>query len=115
MTFGLTTSYGQPAKAQAVLDQYPIDSTVNVYYDPNNPAEAVLERKAGGKVIGLVIGILFLFLSLCVACHCWSILVYSKFYSHKNTIKLHIFHNIGPVKALIIDTVLFQLHIPVEV
>ena len=66
MAFGMTTSYGRTAKAQEVLDQYPLNSTVNVYYDPENPAEAVLERKAGGKVLGLVIGILFLFLSLCV-------------------------------------------------
>lgn len=66
IAFGMTTSYGRMAKAQEVLDQYPLDSPVNVYYDPDNPAEAVLERKAGGKVLGLVIGILFLFLSLCV-------------------------------------------------
>jgi hypothetical protein len=41
---------------------------VTVYYNPNNPSEAVLERAAGGSVLGIVIGIIFLLVSLCVGC-----------------------------------------------
>ena len=66
IAFGFTQSYGKTAKAQEVLNKYPLNAPVNVFYDPDNPAEAVLERKVGSKAVGLVLGIIFLVLSLCV-------------------------------------------------
>ena len=66
--FGFQQSYGNPSKAQAVLAAFPVGGQVTVYYDPNNPAEAVLERKAGGSIITLVVGIIFVATSLCIGC-----------------------------------------------
>src|SRR5512144_1174356 len=48
ITFGLTEAASRSAKAEQVLDKYPVDRQVTVYYDPNNPSDAVLERRAGG-------------------------------------------------------------------
>jgi hypothetical protein len=39
-----------------------------VFYDPNNPADAVLERKAGGSNVSLMIGVVFLVIGLCLGC-----------------------------------------------
>ncbi|MDD5466249.1 MAG: DUF3592 domain-containing protein [Anaerolineales bacterium] len=66
ITFGLTQSFSQPAKAQAVLARYPVGSQVSVYYDPNQPGDAVLERKAGGFTASLAIGAIFLLLGVCL-------------------------------------------------
>ncbi len=40
---------------QAVIDQYPVDSTVNVYYDAQNPSESVLEPGGGIRTYGLML------------------------------------------------------------
>jgi hypothetical protein len=66
--FGMQQSFGNPGKAQAALARFPVGAQVPVYYDPNNPAEAVLERKAGGSTVSLVLGIVFLLVSLCLGC-----------------------------------------------
>ena len=66
--FGFQQSYGSSGKAQAALARFPVGAQVTVYYNPNNPAEAVLERKAGGSTLSLVLGIIFLAVSLCVGC-----------------------------------------------
>ena len=68
ITFGFTTGYGNSSKAEAVIARYPIGSQVTVYYDPANPGEAVLERKAGGSTASLVLGIIFLVVGLCIGC-----------------------------------------------
>ena len=68
ITFGFTQGYGRYAKAQAALASYPLGAQVNVYYDPANPADAVLERKAGGNTLAMVLGIILLAISLCLGC-----------------------------------------------
>lgn len=68
ITFGFIQGHGNYKKAQAVLAHYPLGAQVNVYYDPANPADAVLERKAGGSTISLVLGIIFILISLCLGC-----------------------------------------------
>ncbi|MBA4379859.1 MAG: hypothetical protein C0393_04105 [Anaerolinea sp.] len=68
ITFGFTQGYGNYAKAQAALARYTLGAQVTVYYDPANPADAVLERKAGGSTISLVLGIIFILISLCLGC-----------------------------------------------
>jgi len=68
ITFGFTQGYGRYAKAQAALARYPLGAQVTVYYDPANPADAVLERKAGGSTVSLVLGIIFILVSLCLGC-----------------------------------------------
>ena len=68
ITFGFRKSSSSHAKAEAALARFPIGGQVTVYYDPNNPGEAVLERKAGGSTLSLVLGIVFLVISLCLGC-----------------------------------------------
>ena len=68
LTFGFKQGYGSPAKAEAITARYPAGGTVNVFYDPANPQQAVLERKAGGFGATLAIGIIFLVIGLCLAC-----------------------------------------------
>lgn len=36
--------YGSYAGAQSYLDHYPSDSSITVYYDPNDPSDSVLDR-----------------------------------------------------------------------
>lgn len=56
------------SKAQATASQYPAGSAVTVYYDPANPADAVLERAAPANTVVLILGIIFLFITLCLMC-----------------------------------------------
>ncbi len=64
--FGGSSGNSNHNKSEELLAQYPINKTITVYYDPNNPEEAVLEQKmgTGGKVM-LIVGILFAFIALC--------------------------------------------------
>jgi hypothetical protein len=68
ITFGPTETAARSAKAGQVLDAYPVDKQVTVYYDPNNPSDAVLERRAGGGATGWIVGIVFLVAGLCFGC-----------------------------------------------
>lgn len=68
MVFGALKGYSNPAKAEADLQAYPLGEQITVYYDPEKPSEAVLERKAGALSGMLVIGIICLVLSVCIAC-----------------------------------------------
>jgi hypothetical protein len=68
ITFGFGKGYGSEAKAQQALANYPVGKQVTVYYDPENPASAVLERKAGGSVIGYILGGIFILVGVCMAC-----------------------------------------------
>jgi hypothetical protein len=49
MSFGSQIGVGFQAVAARSLGKYPVGGTVPVYYNPNNPAEAVLERSAPGN------------------------------------------------------------------
>lgn len=57
-----------PFDAQNVVDQFPVNALVQVYYNPQDPAEAVLEPEvgAGGKTIRLL-GIVLLAVSAVLA------------------------------------------------
>jgi len=66
--FGFVTGYGSESKARAALMKYPIGGQVTVYYDPADPGNAVLERKAGGSTAGLILGIVFLAVAFCLGC-----------------------------------------------
>lgn len=60
LSFGSHPSYNKQARAQEHLAQYPLGATVNVYYDPTNPQEAVLERVARSSKLGMIFGIVML-------------------------------------------------------
>lgn len=66
LSFGGVVAQKSREKVQAILQQYPIDSTVLVYYNPANPSEAVIERTAGGAKWALVVGIIVLVIAACI-------------------------------------------------
>ena len=66
--FGFQQSFNSRSQAEQALSRFPEGSQVTVYYNPANPAEAVLERKAGGSTLSLVLGIIFLLVGLCLGC-----------------------------------------------
>jgi hypothetical protein len=68
LSFGGLVAQKNPAAVQTALQKYPAGGAVTVYYNPDNPSEAVLERQAGGVKWALVIGIICLVLSVCIAC-----------------------------------------------
>ncbi|MBN1979605.1 MAG: DUF3592 domain-containing protein [Anaerolineae bacterium] len=68
MSFGGVVAYGSWAKAEAGLARFPVGSQVTVYYNPEKPAEAVLEQKAGGFAWGMIVGAVCLALGACIAC-----------------------------------------------
>ena len=55
-------------EAQDILDQYPINSEVTVYYNPDDPQEAVLVRESKSTKIGLVVGVVMLVTVVCLMC-----------------------------------------------
>ena len=67
ISFGANTGYSYQKKTQAILSKYPLGANITVYYNPNAPEDAVLERRVGGKV-ALIIGILFSLIAICTAC-----------------------------------------------
>jgi len=57
LTFGSSTY--DSTTAHNIVDQYSTGSSVGVHYDPKNPAKAVLEVKAVGTKMNLIVGIVF--------------------------------------------------------
>jgi len=53
------------AGAKKIVARYPVDAQVMVYYDPNNPSDAVLERGTPGHVKWLWITIVLVDIFLC--------------------------------------------------
>jgi len=62
---GMVVSTSAVKKVQETLARYPVGSAVKVYYDPNNPADSVLEQKASSNLT-LILGIIFLGVGLCM-------------------------------------------------
>ena len=46
INFGMSVGYGSPSVAERVTTKYPIGSVVQVYYNPGDPSQAVLEKSA---------------------------------------------------------------------
>jgi hypothetical protein len=44
VAFGAVRGYNVPAQAQEQANRYPVNTAVWVFYNPQNPSEAVLER-----------------------------------------------------------------------
>lgn len=66
ITFGGDVGYGWTGMAQRQIASYVPDSSVAVFYDPNEPGNAVLERTAGtsGKIYWLVAILIFVILGV---------------------------------------------------
>ncbi len=62
--FGSEIGYGFQRMAEKIVAKYPNGTLVSVFYDPENPAEAVLEQSAGGSnrlygcIVLVILGIL---------------------------------------------------------
>lgn len=69
IAFGGVKGFNNPGKAQAALAKYPLNAPARVFYNPQKPAEAVLERIAGeGAKTAKIMGIILLVLSGLIAC-----------------------------------------------
>ena len=68
ISFGMRTGYGRSSKAQEKANQYPAGTRVHVYYNPQKPTEAVLDRAAKNSTVVLVVGGVFLLMGLCAGC-----------------------------------------------
>jgi len=47
IAFGSQVGYSDSNRAHAIVDRYVPGNQIRVYYNPNNPGDAVLERSAG--------------------------------------------------------------------
>ena len=66
LNFGFTSVYGEMGPAEEALDLYPMGSQVTVYYNPEQPQDAVLDREMQGGVLGYVIGGIGLVVAVCM-------------------------------------------------
>jgi hypothetical protein len=64
INYGITASQIRAA-AQREADRFTPGMQVTVYYNPEKPGEAVLEKKVVKSNIGLILGIIFMALTLC--------------------------------------------------
>lgn len=64
INYGVGSSSNRAA-AQKEVDRFLPGMAVTVYYNPEKPGEAVLDRKIVSSKAGLIIGIVFLVLTVC--------------------------------------------------
>lgn len=64
---GSETSYGEPALVTPILEKYPAGAPVSVYYNPENPSEAVLERRPDRSRLMIILGVILLLINICIA------------------------------------------------
>ncbi|MBE2272312.1 MAG: DUF3592 domain-containing protein [Anaerolinea sp.] len=59
--FGNQIGYGWTGPAQKDVDRFPVGAPVDVYYDPEAPEDAVLERSARGsnRMLLIVVAVIF--------------------------------------------------------
>ncbi len=67
LRLGIESFIGSRRKVEQELARFPVGSAVKVYYNPDNPAEAVLQPGVSSKA-ALVIGITFLVIAGMTAC-----------------------------------------------
>lgn len=58
ITLGAQMSISIPGMFQSTLNKYPEGKTVQVYYNPDNPTESVLELRAGGVWFFLIVALI---------------------------------------------------------
>jgi hypothetical protein len=68
IAFGYSKNFKSELAALSSIQKYPQGGQVTVYYNPENPNEAVLERKSSLLGWGMVGGVLLMVLGLCSAC-----------------------------------------------
>jgi hypothetical protein len=68
ISFGGTTSYSSQKKAEQALSQYPLNATVPVFYNPDNPDDSVLVKGTKGTMLLIILGAVFVTISICATC-----------------------------------------------
>jgi hypothetical protein len=68
IAFGYGKTFNSESAALASIQKHSQGSMVTVFYNPENPNEAVLERKNERQIWGLAGGILLIVLGLCSSC-----------------------------------------------
>ena len=58
------TLYHSTKEAQKALSQYPVGGPVTVFFDPNNPAECVLEKRNPSGMVFLIVGAIFVIVAI---------------------------------------------------
>lgn len=67
VSFGGTQGLANAAQAEPLLQNYPVNKNVMVYYNPQKPQEAVLERTVSkGSNTARIMGVILLVLSLLI-------------------------------------------------
>jgi hypothetical protein len=79
IAFGFSKGYSRRSKAQEAIADYPLNRQVQVFYNPQNPGEAALERRAGGTIGGIIGGIILLLVSVCIFCPALAIYIGNRF------------------------------------
>lgn len=79
ITFGFDKSYNRRKKAREALGSYQPNAQVRVFYNPQNPNEAVLEQKAQGSIGGIIGGIILILISACVACPALGVYIWNNY------------------------------------
>jgi hypothetical protein len=67
ISFGAVNTGSRRAAEQA-LEPYPVGQPVNVHYNPEKPAEAVLNVEAGGTRLFLILGIILTSVGVIIGC-----------------------------------------------
>lgn len=68
MAMGMSLGYGSSSVAEQKAARYPAGATVQVYYNPDNPAEATLEtRSQGSGILVFVVIIIVVILAVSLA------------------------------------------------
>jgi hypothetical protein len=67
INYGITASPTKEA-AQKEVDRFSVGRQVTVFYNPEKPGEAVLEKKVVTSKVGLILGSVFMALTLCTCC-----------------------------------------------
>ena len=79
VAFGGFTSTSNPRDAQKHTDRYPAGAVVQVYYNPNKPQDATLERRAGSAGFLFAFGGLFLVIGCGLGGVLWAIYLARQF------------------------------------
>lgn len=63
--YGMRTS--NLRKQQTILEQYPVNSEVTVYYDPDDPSQSVLEKRVNGAFTTILVSAVFIAIGIILA------------------------------------------------
>jgi hypothetical protein len=68
ISFGSEPDFPSRQKAEVFLEAYPIENATTVYYNPENPQEAVLTQGMRKMTASLIVGIVLVVLMVCFLC-----------------------------------------------